>query len=369
MSECFKHHGGNITTIIDMYYIINIYASDKFQGELSLKGMILDTDINEVFIKEIMSFPKEDIITIQANGYISCEALKTLDKLFQLRPDVQFKVSGWSDLNNFNGWDLSFLSLIPSVTNLSIGGFTALNTDFSVLCELKNLRSLEIGVYEVKDYAFIKTLPSNLETLKVEAEMRSGKPNLDCNWILHYQSLHTLFLGKIDRNLDCIVDLPNLKKLTLKGGGRKDLSFLKKLQLEDLEISWCNASKVDWNTLKNISSLQSLTLFSIKKLEDLSFISTLSNIEKLRLIWMGAVTQLPDLSTLKKLRVIECETCNKLADISTLYNIPSLEKVLIIGNSLTKESVEKLMKVPTIKELRCGGNKLSHIVVRAVDSF
>lgn len=336
-----------------MHHRINIInSSQKSQYLFSALEHKLDTDINEDFVTEIVSLPEGDVITIQICDYISDKALITLNEIFRKRPDVTFRVYGGYEGEGFNGWNLSFLTFMPSVSKLILNCFQYLETDFSVLSELYNLKSLELGVYDVKDYSFLKNLPEQLERLCIDAEMKSGKAKIDCRWLLRYHELHTLYLGRIEKNLDCIVGLAKLSKLTLRGGGAKDLSFLKKLQLRELEISWCNASKVDWNTLKDFSSLKSLSLLSIKKLEDLSFITTLTNLEKLKLIWMGAVTKLPDLSNLTKLRSIDCDTCNKLVDVSGLVNVKSLEKVRFIGGkSLTKESIEILLKNHSIKDL------------------
>lgn len=336
--------------MIQRINIIN--SSQKSQSLFSVLEYKLDTDINEGFVQEIVSLPKEDVITIQICDYISEKALITLNEVFRLRPDVTFRVYGDDERKVYNGWNLSFLSLIPSVSKLMLNCFRCLETDFSVLSELQNLRSLELGVYDVKDYSFLKNLTDKLERLFIDAEMKSGKAKIDCRWLLRYHELHTLYLGRIEKNLDCIVGLGKLSKLTLRGGGAKDLSFLKKLQLRELEISWCNASKEDWNTLKDFTSLKSLTLISIKKLEDIAFITTLPNLEELKLIWMGAVAKLPDLSNLVKLRSIDCDTCNKLIDVSGLVNVKSLEKVCFIGGkSLTKESIEILLKNHSIKDL------------------
>ncbi len=107
---------------------------------------------------------------------------------------------------------------------------------------------------------------------------------------------------------------------------------------------------MDWSTLQNLSSLQSLTLFSIKKLEDISLTATSANLEILKFIWMGAITKLPDFSKLTKLRDIEFDTCNKLVDVSSLVNVKSLEKVSFVGGkNLTKDAVETLLMNTSIK--------------------
>lgn len=62
--------------------------------------------------------------------------------------------------------------------------------------------------------------------------------------------------------------------------------------------------------------LKSLSLWRINKLEDISFIPTLLQLETLRLIDLKHITHLPDMSALKHLRDITLE--NVPIDISSL---------------------------------------------------
>lgn len=338
-----------------MYQLFEIRSSEQNIAQLPSSRMLRDEDVNDAFIREVINLPADDVITIQISDYISEKALRKLNELFRQRPDITFRVYGWIDMQGNDSWNISFLSLIPSVSKLTLDCFRCFNTDFSVLSELRNLKNLNLDILCVKDYSFLHHLTEKLEALHVNDEMKSGKSKIDCRCLLRFQSLHTLYLGHIEKNLESIGELPNLKKLTLRGVGAKDLSFLKKTQLKELEISWCNASRMDWNTLRDISSLKTLTLFSIKKLEDISFIATLTNLETLKLIWMGSVENIPDLSKLTKLRFSYFLTCNKLTDVSGLVEVRSLEKVFIVGKRLTREAGEKLLDNTSIKDLKCFG--------------
>lgn len=337
-----------------MYRLFEIRSSRQNVERLPGINSLRDKNVNDSFVKEIVSLPEGDNIRVQISDYISDKALRKLNNVFQLRPDIDFRIYGFG-FGEEDCWNLNFLTLLPSVSKLSIDCSRSRDTDFTVLGDLHNLHSLQLEVIDVKDFSFLDTLPKDLENLHIDAEVFSGKPKFDCRLLLRFQSLSTLYLGHVEKNLDCMAGLSKLRKLTLRGGGAKDLVFLSQVPLEDLEISWCNASKVDWTTLQVIASLRSLTLFSIKKLEDVSFIASLPNLEILNFIWMGAVTRLPDLSCLTKLRVIDFDTCNKLVDVSGLVNVNSLETVRIFGNKLTLDAAAILRNNTSIKELVCNG--------------
>lgn len=338
---------------------INIYPEKQSDQTFRYHYSYLDTQVDDAVIKEIIEDPESDVI--QISDYISEPTLRKLNEVFVKRPDIQFRVYDrigcWPD---YHGWNLQFLSLLPAVKRLCIDGFECLDTDFSVLQSLSGLKELQLYIFNVKDYSFVKTLPVKIESLTIDADMMSGRAKFDCRWLLRLPHLHTLFLGKIDKNLKCIVALDRLRNLTLRGVGVKDLSFLKQLEIESLTISWSSVNKTDWESLRSFSTIRHLKLFSIKKMEDISFVATLPRLEKLELIWMGAVVRLPDLSCLENLKEVYIDTANKLDDISGLVGARNLKEVRISNSkSITTDAANVLMKNPSVEKFLCCGAKTS----------
>lgn len=93
-----------------------------------------------------------------------------------------------------------------------------------------------------------------------------------------------------------------------------DVSFLKELQLESFALLWCG--NTDLSELGELESLRKLELWRIMKLENLDFISSLVNLETLKLQDLKHVTTFPDLSRLKKLTNIQIG--NVPIDLDTL---------------------------------------------------
>lgn len=313
-------------------------------------------NVTESVIQQIIE--EKLIKVIQICDYIPNNILDKLNRVFISRPDISFRVYGWYD-KDFDGWNLDFLRHLPNVQNLVIDCFEYKNTNLSILSSLSNIKSLTLEIYDLRDFTFVNTLPSQLEHLSIDADLKRGKPVFDCQWLLHLKNLQSLFLGKLDKNLEAIVGLSQLEKLELRAVKNKDLSFLKLIPIKDLSILWCDSSKIDLTVLSGFGSLRQLKLFRISKLDDISFVNTLIGLEKLELIWLANITKLPDLSNLNKLSEVYIETLNKLVDITALINVRNLRKVKMCSvKSLTKEPVYALLNNPNIEELDCFGGKL-----------
>lgn len=312
-------------------------------------------DVTESVIEQIIG--EKLINTIQICDYISDTILEKLNRIFISRPDITFRVYG-GYAKDFDGWDLDFLRYLSNVQNLIIDCFEHKNTDLSVLSRLCNLKSLTLDIYDLRDFSFVNTLTSQLEHLHIDADLKSGKPVFDCQWLLHLKNLQSLFLGKLDKNLENIVGLSQLRKLELRAVKNKDLSFLKQMAVEDLSILWCDSSKIDLTVLSDFRTLRQLKLFRISKLDDISFVSTLTGLEKLELIWLANITKIPNLANLPSFAEVYIDTLNKLVDITSLANAPNLRKVTMLNvKSMTKESIYKVLDNPNVEELRCSGGK------------
>lgn len=318
-------------------------------------------DVTESVIQQII----EDklIKRVQISDYIPDAVLEKLNHIFISRPDISFRVYGGADKtigyeDDFNGWNLDFLRFVPDVQNIVIDGFEYKNTNLSILSSLSNLKSLTLDIYNLRDFSFVKTLPSQLEYLYIDVVLKNGKPVFDCQCLLRFKNLQSLFLGKLDKNLEAIVRLSQLRELELRSVKNKDLSFLKQMPINDLSIWWCDGSKIDLTTLSDFRTLRQLRLIRISKLDDISFVSTLTGLERLDLILLANITKMPNLANLNKLTEVYIDNLNKLVDITSLVNAKKLRKVVMSGvKSMTKESVYAVLDNPNVEELRCFGGK------------
>ena len=258
-------------------------------------------DIDDQYIKEIVE--RRNIHWIQISERLPNEAYPAIDRILEARPDITFRMFGYHDNKPV---DISFLKLMPHMHRLQIDCIDFRENqnriDFSILKEL-SMKAFHIECFDLRDYSFIQELSDNLEELLVMADSLGGSIQFDCRWLLRYKKLHTLWLGKkAKKNLESIEQLSNLKSLSLRGIKITNFAFLKQLQLEKLALLW--NSNNDLHELSSLNSLKEIELWRINKLEDISFIEKLTNLEVIKLQDLKHVNALPDLTRHRGLKNI-----------------------------------------------------------------
>lgn len=266
--------------------------------------MIGYRELSDDLIEQIAGNPL--IQRIQISEPLPDEAYDRIDRILYQRPDLRFRIYG---LHGTDRFDLSVLKKMEHLTGIWLD-FSVKDrpelVDLTALCGLPGLQFVQLHVFDWRDYSFLKELPESLKELILSADTASGGICFDCNWLLRYPRLYSLYLGKKARkHIEAIGRLPDLKKVTFQGIKLNDFLFMKELNLEQLRLRWCANSEL--GQLGEFTSLKHLELWRIMKLTDISFISRLVNLETLSLIDLKHISRLPDLSQLKKLRDIRLE--------------------------------------------------------------
>ncbi len=257
-------------------------------------------------MEEIVHNPSIKWIQMGKDLDLPQKAYRKIDEILERRPDIYFRIYG---IYGDEPFDLSVLGLMPHLTRVQLDARLTEDRDainFEYLCELRNLKGLHLELFDCRDYSFIKNLSSELEELAIMAETASGGIQFDCGWLLRYEKLRSLFLGKKARkHLESISGLPTLKKLSLRGIKVADFSFLKELSLESFALLYCGNN--DLSGLGDLETLRELELWRIMKLENLDFLSSLVNLETLKLQDLNHVKTLPDMSGLANLSDIQVD--------------------------------------------------------------
>lgn len=283
---------------------IHIGEQSKEDGVFKILGY---RDLTEEAIDEIVE--DDRIKWVQIDENLPNSAYQEIDRFFVRRPDLYFRMFGIGTYGNIKSFDLSVLSQMPHVSKIRLDGdFTenreAVNLDY--LCELQNLKGLHLTLFDRLDYGFIKHLAPDLEELILYADTMGKSVQFDCDWLTGYQNLKTLFLGKkAKKHIESISRIRSLQSLSLSGIKVENFSFLKEISLDSFSLSWCGSS--DLTALGEISSLRSLELWRIMKLDNLDFIKSLVNLESLKLKDLKHITKLPDFSRLTKLKEIQID--------------------------------------------------------------
>lgn len=284
-----------------------------------------ETELSEKRIAEIIK--NKEIKTVQTSKYVSSDKLPLINKIFKERPDIDFRIYGFYE-GGKSVCDISFLERLPAVRNLMIDSvFFIENID--VLKSLR-LKCLHLEVFELKDFSVLQYIDEGLESLFLNNE-KGGGAVFDCEWLLRFKSLRELYLGKLKKNIELLAEIRSLNKLTLRGISLKSLDFLRKSNVSDLAVHWCAMN--DLSSLAQNDNILRLELFRINKLEELSFIGTLKNLEEFRLIWLSHVFSFPDIGNNLHLKKIYIDTLKNLWDVSAIANSQSVRNIEIICSS------------------------------------
>lgn len=289
---------------------IEIAAESFDNGLLRFIGY---KDVTPELAKQIVQDRR--IRYIQVSGELPEEAYQVIDGILERRQDLYFRIYG---IGRDRTFDLSVLEQMPHLSRVRIDARlkenkTAVNAEY--LCRLPGLKGLHLDLFDCRDYGFVKELSPDLEELVLFADTMQGTVRFDCEWLLSYKKLRSLYLGKkAKKNLESIGRMPQLKSLSLRGIKVADFEFLQALSLESFALLWC--ADTGLSGLGKLESLRTLELWRIMKLDNLDFICSLVNLETLKLQDLKHVTTLPDLSRLPKLRDIQID--NVPIDLNTL---------------------------------------------------
>lgn len=168
----------------------------------------------------------------------------------------------------------------------------------------KNLKSLDLSNNFIEDISSLSYL-ENLKDL-----------NLNNNKI---------------KEADSLKNILSLKKLAIKKNLIEDISFINKLNLEELDLSKNGILK---NKIKDINSINTLRVLNIKGigLENIDFISNFKNLEVLYAS-ENNLKNLNGLENLSYLSVLHIDK-NSIDDISSLEKLNNLTEVVASKNNI-----------------------------------
>lgn len=251
---------------------------------------------------EILNRIAEDkrVKWVQIDKPLPETAYHAIDGILEQRPDLYFRVFGIDGNNRF---DLSVLESMPHLTKVRIEAHLrddkdAVNIEY--LCKLPNLTGLHLDLFDRRDYGFLNGISPNLEELILNADAMSSSVKFDCEQLLRFKNLRSLWLGKkAKKHLELIAELPQLKSLSLCGIKVDNFDFLREIGLEKFALLRCGSS--DLSGLAGLETLKELELWRIMKLENIDFVSSLTNLEVLKLRDLKHITMLPNTDGLTKL--------------------------------------------------------------------
>lgn len=217
-------------------------------------------------------------------------------------------------------FNIDFLKQIPNLEHITIGESEGLN-DYSVLCNLPNLKSISI---------------SNQKKTKI---------NLD--FIANLKKIDFLNLGVNIKSTRFLSQVKALETLSF-WSNHLDFSTIADLKLKDLALY--RGTYENWELLPKINTLKSLEMYSIKGLKNIDFISEMENMVELHLNNINELSSLPSFTKCKALKTLYFDKMKSIQDFSPIKDCQNLEEFMFYDNFHLKP--EKFKFLQEMKQLK-----------------
>lgn len=285
-----------------------------------------------------------ELEVVQCSVPVPEELWRTINAVFfTARPDVGLRVYGHYGLT----CDLSFTRLLPNVRRFAVDG---LNKPSGVehIAAMTGLRSLHLGIFDLKDLSILERVPAELTSLALEAT-RNKRTSLKV--LSRFRALKELYLEGHSTDIEVLSELSGLEDLTLRSITTDDLRFLEPLQhLWSLDIKLGGIR--NFTGVVGKESIKYLELWQVRELCDIEVVAALPGLQNLFLQSLPNTAAFPQLEEAKHLRRVVVENMKGLSDFSALQHAPALEEFdLIDGKKQAPQQLVPVLKNPTLRRI------------------
>ncbi|ESU25272.1 hypothetical protein FLJC2902T_31540 [Flavobacterium limnosediminis JC2902] len=282
--------------------------------------------IDRLLIDKDLKDGKLVIVQFSDNLY-SDKILADLNELC-LEYDENFSVRFYGHYQG--SFDCKALLKLPNLKALYLDCLLKAD-NLQVLTELKNLKRLSLGVFELQEIEILQS--NNLQNLKelILGETRTKAFNL--KYLEDYTYLTHLIINGHTKNIDAVGKITNLEYLGLNSISKVPLGFV--------------------NNLKRLKSLH----FVLGGRENLDEIEE-NEIETLEIIRVRAFNGFKNISNFKKLKSLVIEDQIQLTELHFDKEIPTLQDFKLI-NCKTFKSLKGLEKLSNLNQLRIYKTEIS----------
>ncbi|MDB4766179.1 hypothetical protein OAG71_00680 [bacterium] len=203
--------------------------------------------------------------------------------------------------------------------------------ELDFLEDFPGIKALRIHVSGLTSLEPLASVSDTLEWLDVGGWMKASK--LSCQPIAKCLKLRSLSLDRLPKQLEAIETLTDLIELSFLGFTFKSLDVLQPLQ--NLQRLWIGFGSVPHIIpIGELRQLKALEIMRVRKLADLTPLSSVKTLQYLALGDMKKVEVMPDSSRLKSLRRVYLDTMNGVTDLSGLTNAPNLDELIVIDSKI-----------------------------------
>ena len=325
-------------------YEVKIFDYDTEEGN---EGLSID-------IAELAKqFP--DLEKLYLSAYVTAENMQAFSEFRSLR-EVQLDVFGCEDLSMLSG--LKTQRLILSGVECPADALAGLDVkELCIECTpsegvLESIYRLEnVCGLTINRYSDTKPVLSGIENLsglkKLDISADSGYV-LDVSPLAKLQNVEDLrIMADNTRNLHKIAEMKSVKKLLLHSMDEEDLSFLSEMTgLEELSLMYVNSSYGP--SLQYLKNVRRFSVSDTADGADISRIFQLENVEELML--MGENFSTRGIGSLEKLKTLRIMLC-RYSDLSGLKKCGSLENLVIYNCETPEFDAEDIKGMTQLKTL------------------
>jgi hypothetical protein len=186
---------------------------------------------------------------------------------------------------NYTLNDLNFVQDCPNLENLVLHECTVKSYNLTQIHP--NLKNIQVFTKDLTDFSFLKYFPNLLKADIGFGYMPGQKTSIDFGFLSECPNIETLKVGSCENaiNLHNLQQCENLKNLSVQGKQSIIVEFLKNCtkNLQNIEIGCGAIRNNDLEILQKYTHLQSLKLYAVHTLENLSALLLCQNLKDLLL--------------------------------------------------------------------------------------
>lgn len=299
---------------------------------------------------------KHVIVQFVDNTYTD-QKLSELNRLCE-KYDENFGVRFYGHYSS--SFDFKTLLKIPNVKCLYVDCLMT-GDNISVLTELPKLKSLSLGVFDLKETEILKA--DNLKQLSTLILTETKTKALNLDYLRNYENLQALIIGEHTKNIEAVGEISNLEFLSLNSikktpvsfinkldklktlrfilGGRENINEIKENSIENLEIVWVRGFN-DISNIANFSKLKTLLIEDNIQLPKIHFDNEFKYLNDLKILnckTLSSLTGLEHLTSLKQLRIYKTNI-----DFDTVINQNLAETLKTFAFYTTKKKIDDEIK-------------------------
>ncbi|MCE7043274.1 hypothetical protein [Dyadobacter sp. CY312] len=195
--------------------------------------------------------------------------------------------------------------------------------NLEVLTDLKNLRRLSLGVFELKETEIFQA--NNLKNLKELIIGEARTKALDLQYLENYTDLNFLIISGHTKNIDVVGKLTELEYFGLNSISKVKLNFVNKLKrLKSLHFVLGGRENLDEIEENEIETLEIIRVRAFNSFKNISNFKKLKNLLIEDQIQLTELHFDKDISTLTDFKLINCKTFKSLTGLEKLSGLNQL---------------------------------------------